>query len=187
MERLGYTRLYATVTGTLLVLIGLFGFLVNAEFKTPFLTDDLLGVMAVNGWANSLRIAIGLLALVMAQRFSRAYAIIAGIGLTALGLWGILATNGQLLADKLPAGKAANLLNLIFGLLGLAALVAVHAPGLGERMSKRIDRRKRHREANKRRRRLRKTAKASQAKSPKAQSPERSRKPSVSDRTRDDG
>ena len=43
MERLGYTRLYATVTGTLLVLIGLFGFLASSEFKTPYLTDDMLG------------------------------------------------------------------------------------------------------------------------------------------------
>ena len=119
MERLGYTRLYATVTGTLLVLIGLFGFLASSEFKTPYLTDEMLGFLAVNGWANSFRIVLGLLGLIMATRFSKLYAGLAGVLLLGLGIWGLLAPNGQLLLDKLPAGRAANILNLVLGLLGL--------------------------------------------------------------------
>ena len=88
MERLGYTRLYATVTGTLLVLIGLFGFLASSEFKTPYLTDEMLGFLAVNGWANSFRIVLGLLGLIMATRFSKLYAGLAGVLLLGLGIWG---------------------------------------------------------------------------------------------------
>jgi len=201
VERLGYTRLYATVTGTLLVLIGLFGFLASSEFKTPYLTDDMLGFLAVNGWANSFSIVLGLLGLIMATRFSKLYAGLAGVLLLGLGIWGLLAPNGQLLLDKLPAGRAANILNLILGLLGLIAVVAVHSDGMTRRIRQRMERRRRHRLANRRRRRLRKaeTAKKKPAKpaGPKAsagaatggrtQSPERERTPSDSARKRDDG
>ncbi len=198
MERLGYTRLYATVTGTLLVLIGLFGFLASSEFKTPYLTDEMLGFLAVNGWANSFRIVLGLLGLVMATRFSKLYAGLAGVLLLGLGIWGLLAPNGQLLLDKLPAGRAANVLNLILGLLGLVAVVAVHSDGMTKRFRQRMERRRRHRLANRRRRRLKKTetAKKKNVKpaEPKAaaaggrnQRPERDRTPSDSARKRDDG
>ena len=201
MERLGYTRLYATVTGTLLVLIGPVGFLASSALKPPYLTDDMLGFLAVNGWANSFRIVLGLLGLIMATRFSKLYAGLAGVLLLGLGIWGLLAPNGQLLLDKLPAGRAANILNLILGLLGLIAVVAVHSDGMTRRFRQRMERRSRHRLANRRRRRLRKaeTAKKKPVKpaGPKAsagaatggrtQSPERERTPSDSARKRDDG
>lgn len=212
MERLGYTRLYATVTGTMLVLAGLFGFLASSEFKTPYLTDEMLGFLAVNGWANSFRIVLGLLGLVMATRFSRLYAAFAGVLLLALGIWGALAPNGQLLFDKLPAGHAANLINVVLGLLGLIAVVAVHSDGMTKRFRQRLERRRRHRLANRRRRRLRKaeaakrkparekkpaapegsTAKDSPKKAGapaagKSQRPDRERTPSDSARKREDG
>lgn len=206
MERLGYTRLYATVTGTLLVLIGLFGFLVSPEFKTPYLTDELLGVLAVNGWSNAFRIVLGLAGLVMATRFSKLYAAFAGTLLLALGIWGLVATNGQLLLDKLPAGRAANILNLALGLLGLAALIAVHSDGITKRFRKRMERRKRHHATKKRQRRLEKaekskvaeaakraekSKKAAKPKGPKnensAQNRVRERTPSESARKREEG
>ena len=214
MERLGYTRLYATLTGTLLVLIGLFGFLASSEFKTPYLTDEMLGFLAVNGWANSFRIVLGLFGLVMATKFSKLYAGLAGVLLLGLGIWGLLAPNGQLLLDKLPAGRAANILNLVLGLLGLIAVVAVHSDGMTKRFRQRMERRRRHRLANRRRRRLKKaeTAKkktasekqAGDGKGPskkqaepkasagaagggRAQRPERERTPSDSARKREDG
>ena len=47
MERTAYARLYATVAGTVLVLLGFAGLLLNTEFKVPELTDDLLGFYTI--------------------------------------------------------------------------------------------------------------------------------------------
>ena len=120
----GYTRLYATVTGVLLTAAGLGGFLAGAEFENPDLTDSLLGFYAVNGWANAFHILAGIVALAFASRASRAWAVMAAILFTGLGVWGVLAPDGTLLAGLLPAPRTVNVINLLLGLLALAALVA---------------------------------------------------------------
>lgn len=124
MERTAYARLFATVTGALLVLLGFVGLLVNSEFKTPELTDDLLGFYTVNGWANVFHIGAGLLGLFLARPLPRLYALLAGIVFTGFGIWGLVAANGTFLFDGLPATRWVNLLNLLIGLSGLAAYAA---------------------------------------------------------------
>lgn len=119
-----FTRIYATATGLLLVAAGLFGFLVGSDFERPELTGSLLGFYAVNGWANSLHVVTGILALGLASRASRIWAWLAAILFTGIGLWGILAPDGTLLAGLLPAPRAVNLINLALGLLAFAALAA---------------------------------------------------------------
>ncbi len=131
VERTGYTRVYATLSGAFLVLLGLFGLLENAEFEIPELGSDLFGIYAVNGWANLFHVAIGLLALIMARRLSRVYALIATLVFLGLAIWGISAPDGDLLFSKLPAERPVNLLNLLLGLAALACLVA----GLWDRLT----------------------------------------------------
>ena len=153
VERIGYTRLYATSAGVLLVLLGLFGLLENAEFDPPGLYSQLLGFYAVNGWANLLHVAAGLLGLLMARSLSRVYALIAAIAFIGLGLWGVLAPNSELLFSKLPAERWVNLINLVLGFSALACLVASHWDRLKESVSRRIGyRRTRHTRREQRRR-----------------------------------
>ncbi len=161
MERTAYARLYATVAGSFLVLIGFAGLLVNSEFKVPALTSDLLGFYTVNGWANVFHVAAGLLGLFLARPLPRLFAILAGVVFTVLGLWGLLASNGTLLLDGLPATRWVNLLNLLIGFAGLGAYAASRwdritewSGGLGSRLESRAEsrrQRKRRRQVRKRR------------------------------------
>jgi hypothetical protein len=153
VERIGYTRLYATSAGVVLVLLGLFGLLKNAEFDVPSLYSQLLGFYAVNGWANLLHIAAGLLGLVMAKRLSRPFALIAAIFFIGLGVWGILAPNSHLLFSKLPAERWVNLFNLLIGFGALGCLVASYWDRIVNSFNQRIEKRRtRHSRREQRRR-----------------------------------
>lgn len=161
MERIPYARLYSTVTGAFLVLLGFAGLLVNSEFKVPTLTSELLGFYTVNGWTNVVHVAFGLLGLFLARPLPRLFAILAGAVFTLLGLWGILASNGTLLLDGLPATRWVNLVNLLIGFAGLGAYAASRwdqfiewSGGLGSRLETRAEarrQRKRRRQVRKRR------------------------------------
>lgn len=159
MERIAFARLFATVTGTLLVLLGFIGLMVNAEFRGRELTDELLGFYTVNGWASVFHVAAGLIGLALARPLPRLYALLAGVVFTGLGIWGILAPNGTWLLDALPASRAVNLVNLAVGLFGLAAFTASRwdritawAGGVGARFEARAEARRQRR----RRRQIRK-------------------------------
>ncbi|MCB0828033.1 MAG: DUF4383 domain-containing protein [Solirubrobacterales bacterium] len=160
MERIGYTRVYATVTGVLLVLLGLFGMLENAEFEQSRLSSELFGFFAVNGWSNTFHIVAGLIALVLARSAPRLYALLAAVVFIGLGAWGILAENGRLLLGELPAERTVNLFNLLLGAGAVAALLAAYWDRIAnagqtfERAAKdrRIRRKKRKRVKLKRRR-----------------------------------
>jgi len=161
VERAGYTRLYATLSGALLILLGLAGLIENSEFEAPELWSELLGVYAVNGWASLLHIALGLAALLLAQSLSRLWALAASFIFVALGIWGVLAAGGTLLFGVLPATRAVNALNLLLGAVALIALAASRWDRIKAVVSEREERirrrrveRKRRRERELRRRRL---------------------------------
>lgn len=142
MERTAYARLYATVSGAALVLLGFLGLLTNTEFRAPELTSDLLGFYTVNGWSSVFHVAAGLLGLFLARPLPRLFAILAGLVFTTLAIWGFVAANGTLLLGDLPAFRWVNLINLLIGLTGLAAYVAsrwdrikARAGGLGGRIA----------------------------------------------------
>lgn len=124
MERTAYARLYATVTGALLVLLGFVGLLTNTEFSAHELTSDLLGFYEVNGWSSVFHVAAGLTGLFLARPLPRLYALLAGLVFTGLGIWGFLAANGTWLLGGLPATRGVNVINLLIGLLGLVAYAA---------------------------------------------------------------
>lgn len=161
VARAGYTRLYATLSGALLTLLGLAGLIENAQFDEPALWSELLGIYAVNGWASLLHIGLGLIALLAAQRLSRLWAVGATIVFLGLGIWGVLAADGTLLFGVLPATRPVNALNLLLGALALVALAASRWDRITAIVSEREERirerrvdRKRRRERDLRRRRL---------------------------------
>src|SRR5690242_11440400 len=72
-------RLYATLVGLLLAVLGIVGFFYSASFGAPGEVDDALGLFAVNGWINVLHLLTGVLGLLLAGTAPRAYARWVGI------------------------------------------------------------------------------------------------------------
>lgn len=151
MERTAFTGLFASATGLLLSVAGLVGFAVGSEFAEPSLTAELLGFYPVNGWVNGLHLATGLAALLLSRIAPTAWALIGGLLYAGLGLWGVLAPDGQLLAGVLPATRVVNGINLAIGLTGLAAFATATLPGA---KLPGVGRRRRMRRARRRRRRV---------------------------------
>lgn len=162
VERIAYARLFSTVAGLFLVVIGLAGFVTPAGFRNPEITSDLLGLYPVNGWANGFHVLAGLVGLGLARPLPRLFALLAGVVFLTLGVAGILAPNGVLLLDGLPATRSVNLVNLAIGALGLSAYAASRWDRLRKgianlvlRLERRLDRRRqkrRRRRAARRRR-----------------------------------
>jgi hypothetical protein len=123
-------RLYATVVGVVLVIAGILGFFYEANFDTgdSIRSDDVFGILAVNGWHNVVHIVLGLIALAMAgtNYSARLYALIFGLVYLGLAVWGFLETEEGfgVLIDLVPVNTEDNFLHLILGLLGLGAYAA---------------------------------------------------------------
>ncbi len=75
MEQASPARLYATLVGAGLVIYGIVGFFYNSSFASPGDARDALGLLSVNGWANSFHILTGALGLLIAGFASRRYAL----------------------------------------------------------------------------------------------------------------
>ncbi len=124
MEPASPARFYACAVGALLVVLGVVGFFYGSSFASPGTLDHTLGVLRTNGWLNVLWIAVGALGLLTAGTFSRAYALTAGILLSALGIWGLALDPGQAIVSHIPAAGANEAFQLSLGLLGLLAAAA---------------------------------------------------------------
>jgi hypothetical protein len=105
MEPPGPARLYATVVGAVLIVLGILGFFYTASFGDLGSYEEALGELQVNGWLNLFYVVVGALGLLAASAASRAYALLAGVLFTLLAI----------------VGWGTGTLNLILGLLGLAA------------------------------------------------------------------
>jgi hypothetical protein len=103
MEPASPARLYATVVGALLVVLGLVGFFYSASFGGLDHYEEALGALQVNAWLNLFYLAIGGVGVLVAGTSSRTYSLTVGVLFLALIGWGTGA------------------LHLIVGLLGLAA------------------------------------------------------------------
>ena len=134
----GPARLYALLAGAFLALLGVLGFFYDAEFGTGanLASDDLAGLLNVNGWRNVIYLASGLLALAFAARNARRVAFGLGLFYLVFAIWGLAETErgiGSLL-DAIPLGDNDNALHLALGILGLgAALIDGPLPKLPER------------------------------------------------------
>lgn len=139
--RPGPARLVALFAGMGLALLGVLGFFYDASFGTgsQLASDDLAGILYVNGWRNVIYLATGAVALAFAPRSPRVTAFGLGVFYLAFGLWGLAETDrgiGSIL-DALPLGDRDNALHLIIGGTGLiAALVDGPLPSLPKRREK---------------------------------------------------
>jgi hypothetical protein len=105
MEPASPARLYASVAGSLLVVLGIVGFFYDASFTS---LDDLqpaLGAIDVNAWFNLFYILTGAIGVLVAGVASRPYSLAVGLLYTLLGIF----------------GPGSEWLHLTIGVLGLLA------------------------------------------------------------------
>jgi hypothetical protein len=74
MEPPSPARLFATLAGAGLVIYGVVGFFFDASFARPDDLREALGLLSVNGWANSFHVLTGAIGLLVAGFASRRYA-----------------------------------------------------------------------------------------------------------------
>jgi hypothetical protein len=138
-ETPGPARLYALLAGAFLALLGVLGFFYDAEFGTgsSLASDDLSGLLNINGWRNVIYIATGLVSLAFAARFPRRTAFGIGLFYLVFSIWGFDQTDRDIgsLLDAVPLGDKDNALHLILGILGVgAALVDGPLPKVPEKL-----------------------------------------------------
>jgi hypothetical protein len=135
MEGSTPARLYCLLVGGVLVIAGIIGFFYSASFDAgdSIRSDDVFGILAVNGWHNLVHIAIGGLLLVAAGGAARTGAMAVGILYLALSALGFIATGGDgisfvasngVLIDLVPVNDEDNVLHLVLGITGVLAAVA---------------------------------------------------------------
>jgi hypothetical protein len=106
MEPASPARLYTTVVGALLVVLGIVGFFYTASFGDLDSYEEALGALQVNGWLNLFYVATGSIGLLVAGVSSRTYSLLTGLLFTALAI----------------VGWGSGGLNLVIGVLGLVAV-----------------------------------------------------------------
>jgi hypothetical protein len=121
MEPSSPAKLYATVVGAALTILGLVGFFYSSSFGSPGSVDDVFGILSVNGWHNVLHLATGLLGLAAAAYFARTYALALGLAYLVAAIWGFAIGSGDAILSIVPVKTGDNVLHLILGLAGLAA------------------------------------------------------------------
>ena len=139
-------RLYAALVGGALVVSGILGFFSSSSVETGRPvgreSEEVLGILAVNGWHNLVHIATGLVGLAAAAYVARTFALAAGLAYLLLAIWGFLVVEDGfgVILDLIPMNTEDNFLHLILGLTGLAAGAATPvagANGAGRRSSRR--------------------------------------------------
>ena len=124
MEAPSPARLYAALTGALLVILGILGFFYSASFGSPGEVDEMLGAFDVNGWLNVIHIGLGAIGLLVAGFAARSYALWLGLLLVVLAAWGFVIGADDAILNFIPCNFGDNMLHLVLGALGLAAAVA---------------------------------------------------------------
>jgi len=125
MDSASPARLYCTLVGGVLVIAGIIGFFYTAGFDTGVSgvagdTDEVFGILAVNGWHNVVHILLGLLGLMAAGYAAREYALGVGLLYIILAIWGF-ADGDDIILGLVPLNNEDNFLHLILGLTGVAA------------------------------------------------------------------
>jgi hypothetical protein len=122
MDTSSPARLYCTLVGAVLVIVGILGFFWEASFATgdDIQADEVVGILAVNGWHNMVHLLIGVLLLAAAGTAARTAALGVGLLYLVLAIWGFIESDNVLIS-LVPINDEDNVLHLILGLTGLAA------------------------------------------------------------------
>jgi len=113
--------LFALVTGVVLVLAGLVGFLAESAFSSDeAVRGELLGIFDVNGWHNLVHLASGVVALALARSHAREFALGFGVVYLLIAIWGFAVGDGGSLLSIVPVNTADNVLHLVLALAALA-------------------------------------------------------------------
>jgi uncharacterized membrane protein len=118
-----------------LVIAGIIGFFYEASFATgdSIRSEDVFGVLSVNGWHNVVHIAIGALLLICAGSAARGAALFVGVLYLVLCVLGFIATSNSgigfiaendTLIRLVPVNNEDNVLHLILGITGVIAYYA---------------------------------------------------------------
>jgi hypothetical protein len=140
MEGSSPARLYCLLVGGVLVAAGILGFFYSASFAAgdSVTGDEVLGILAVNGWHNLVHLTIGGLLLIAAGGAARTGAMFIGVLYLVLAALGFIATGGDgitfvaengVLIDLVPVNDEDNLLHVILGVTGVLAAVATKEGG----------------------------------------------------------
>lgn len=124
MEAASPARLYASVVGALLVVLGILGFFYTASFDALDHYEEAFGALQVNGWLNLFYVATGALGLLVAGASSRGYSLAMGLLYTVLAI----------------VGWGSGALHLAIGLLGLAAVAGTPTERSRRRLKQRGER-----------------------------------------------
>jgi uncharacterized protein DUF4383 len=135
MDEASPARLYCLLVGGVLVIAGIIGFFYEASFASgdSIRTENVFGVLSVNGWHNVVHIGIGALLLVCAGSAARGAALFVGVLYIALCVLGFIATGGSgiefvakddVLIKLVPVNNEDNVLHLILGITGVIAYFA---------------------------------------------------------------
>jgi uncharacterized protein DUF4383 len=124
MEGASPARLYATLVGGTLVVVGIIGFFYSASFGDPGTVDSVFGIFAVNAWHNIVHILTGALGLLVAGYAARQYALGLGVVYIAITLWGFIIGDNESILGFIPVNTEDNFLHLALGVLGVGAGLA---------------------------------------------------------------
>jgi hypothetical protein len=135
MEESSPARLYCLLVGAVLVVAGIIGFFYEASFATgdSIRSDDVFGILSVNGWHNLVHIAIGAVLLLAAGSAARVAALWVGVLYIVLCVLGFIATSNNgigfvaendTLLKLVPVNNEDNVLHLILGITGVIAAFA---------------------------------------------------------------
>jgi Domain of unknown function (DUF4383) len=127
MEGATPARLYATLVGGTLLVVGIIGFFYSASFGSPGEVDAVFGIFDVNAWHNLVHILTGILGLAVAGYAAREYALGLGVVYTIVAIWGFVIGNHESILGIVPVNTEDNFLHLALGLTGLAAGAATPA------------------------------------------------------------
>lgn len=129
MEGASPARLYATLVGGTLVVVGIIGFFYSASFGSPGDVDDVFGIFGVNAWHNIVHILTGAIGLLVAGYAAREYALYLGIVYIAIAVWGFIVGSGDSILGFIPVNTEDNFLHLVLGALGVGAAMATPIEG----------------------------------------------------------
>jgi hypothetical protein len=140
MEEASPARLYCLLVGAALVILGIIGFFYEASFASgdSIRSQDVFGVLSVNGWHNLVHVSTGALLLIAAGPAPRAASLFVGVIYIVLCVLGFIATSNSgigfvaehdTLVKLVPVNNPDNVLHLILGITGVIAFYASRTAG----------------------------------------------------------